>query len=81
MSACCNEYGCRRKKPIKLTRSPLTGTWYVVTAYTADPMLRTPDGEPVYRASTKHALEASQQEQLTAMFRAWRAENGWRDDA
>jgi hypothetical protein len=28
VSGCCNEHGCRRKKPIKLGRSPLTGTWY-----------------------------------------------------
>jgi hypothetical protein len=64
MSGCCNEYGCRRKKPIKLMRSPLTGTWYVVTAYTDQ-------GGGIYRASTKHALEPQMQEQLEAMREAF----------
>jgi hypothetical protein len=66
MSACCSEYGCRRKKPVKLTRSPLTGTWYVVTAYTDK-------GDGIYRASTKHALEPQMQEQLEAMREALQA--------
>ncbi len=34
MARCCNEHGCRRKKPIMLMRSELTGTWYIVTDYT-----------------------------------------------
>lgn len=67
MSGCCNEYGCRRKKPVKLTRSPLTGTWYVVTAYT-----ERDNGMLV--ASTKHALEPDVQEQLEAMWKAMHAD-------
>jgi hypothetical protein len=71
MGGCCNEYGCRRKKPIKLTRSPLTGTWYVVTAYTGM-------GGGILRATTKHALEPEAQEMLESM---WKALDETEDDA
>jgi hypothetical protein len=71
VSGCCSEYGCRRKKPVKLIRSPLTGTWYVVTAYT-----ERDNGMLV--ASTKHALEPSQQKQLETMLEAFR---NWDADA
>lgn len=65
MSACCNEYGCRRKKPIMLMFSELTKSWYVVTDYTE----RSGDGE--YRAKTKHQLNADQSDQLTRMQQAY----------
>jgi hypothetical protein len=72
VSGCCNEYGCRRKKPLHLMRDDLTGTWYVVTAYTEHAVLRTPEGKPLYRVTTRHALEPFQQEQLEAMLEALR---------
>jgi hypothetical protein len=69
MSGCCNEHGCRRKKPVKLTRSPLTGTWYVVTAYTER-------DNGMLAASTKHALEEHTQKQLEATLEAFRNWDG-----
>ncbi len=63
MAGCCNEHGCRRKKPIMPMRSGLTGTWYVVTDYTNR-------GEGRYEAKTKHALSPDQAAQLDAMREA-----------
>lgn len=31
--ACCDEWRCRRSQPMRVARSELTGTWYVVTEY------------------------------------------------
>ncbi len=64
--SCCSEPGCRRKKPIKLMRSDLTGTWYVVTDYTERTPL-TPEAEPMYVAKVKHELEPTAAIQLEAM--------------
>jgi hypothetical protein len=61
MGGCCNEHGCRRKKPVKLVRSGLTGTWYVVTAYTDR-------GNGRIEALAKHALDEQTQEWLQAAF-------------
>jgi hypothetical protein len=30
---CCNDYKCRRVKPMLVRRSEMTGTWYVITDY------------------------------------------------
>ncbi len=73
MSACCNESTCRRKKPIKLMRSGLTGTWYVVTDYT-ERVSPTPGGEPLYVAKVKHELDPAVAIQLEAMREAYRAQ-------
>jgi hypothetical protein len=35
-------------------------------------VLRTPEGKPLYRVTTRHALEPFQQEQLEAMREAYR---------
>ena len=34
MSECCNEYNCKRKKPVLVRRSVFSGRWTVVTDYT-----------------------------------------------
>jgi hypothetical protein len=34
MSDCCNEYKCKRKKPILVRRGALSGHWVVITDYT-----------------------------------------------
>ena len=60
MSECCNEYGCKRKKPVMLMRSDLTETWYVVTDYTKR-------GEGQFTAKVKHRLADNQQQQLEDM--------------
>lgn len=64
---CCNEMGCRRKKPIKLMRSELSGTWYFVTDYT-----HAKHGEDTWRATTKHEVDPAQARQLEAMRDALR---------
>jgi hypothetical protein len=33
VTACCPEPGCRRKQPIRLVQSGLTGRWYFVTRW------------------------------------------------
>lgn len=60
MGGCCNEMGCRRRKPMMLMRSDLTGAWYVVTAYTEQ-------GDGLFRASAKHRLPDNSQDQLEDM--------------
>lgn len=60
MSACCNEVGCRRARPMMLMRSDLTGTWYVVTDYQDL-------GDGHYCAKAKHRLPDNTQEQLESM--------------
>lgn len=65
MSGCCNEMGCRRKKPVQLTRSPLTDTWYVVTDHTEK-------ANGLLVAKTKHRLPDDQQRQLNDMLAAYR---------
>lgn len=61
---CCSELGCRRKKPVQLTRSPLTGTWYVVTDHTEK-------ANGLLVAKAKHRLPDDQQRQLNAMLAAF----------
>jgi hypothetical protein len=34
---CCNEYRCRRTKPLLIFRGSLTGRWYVATDYKSRP--------------------------------------------
>lgn len=52
MSKCCDEYNCRRKNPILVRQTGLTGRWVVVTRYTASS--HSPD---IITASEKHDID------------------------
>lgn len=57
---CCAEHDCRRGQPIRVLRSELTGTWYVVTRYT-----ERADGSIV--AEQKHSLHPEDAARLNAL--------------
>lgn len=54
---CCGEHGCRRGQPIRVLRSGLTGSWYVVTRWSEKE-----DGTIV--AEQKHAVHPADADQL-----------------
>lgn len=73
MGECCNEWKCRRKQPIMLMRSDLTGTWFFVTRW--KPL--GPEGG--FYAIEKHAVGKKQSADLERMREgnlAWQASLG-----
>ena len=72
MSGCCNEYGCTRKKPIRLMQGGLTGTWVLIPDYGER------DGGGIV-ARKKHRLHPADERLLVAMQAAadWAMANGY----
>lgn len=60
--ACCDDYKCKRTKPILVRQSELTGCWYVVTAYKDE-------GNGIICATTRH--------EITADFSEYLRQHGW----
>jgi hypothetical protein len=65
MSGCCDQAGCRRKKPFHIRRGPLTGQVWLITDYDVDPHS---DGERL-RMKTRHDIT----EEIEAFMRS----EGW----
>ena len=61
---CCNEYRCRRTKPIVIRRGGLSGRWYAITDY-----------GPV--KGYDHLIEARQKHDITANLIAALIDAGW----
>ncbi len=60
---CCGEHTCQRSQPIRVLRSGLTGTWYVVTQYAVR-------GNGAVEAAQKHQMHPDDAAALEAAFQA-----------
>jgi hypothetical protein len=55
MSACCREYGCKRKMPYFIGLGPFSRRWKLLTRYTTKPSLNDPD-KVLIEALEKHDI-------------------------